>query len=139
MKDRSPSGGYDNLFFSNLGSKRSRPYPPFLPLSEMHMRRRPIHARRQRTVERQFDPPLGVALSAHPQNLTGMSVLKPQTIVRHSFLPILIPLIMPRFVGCARRTGGRSFRSTDEMTDSSRKPACRRAGVSVVSSTFSIR
>ena len=35
--------------------------------------------------------------------------------------------------------GGRSFRSTDAIADSSRKPACRRAGVSVVSSAFSIR
>ena len=41
--------------------------------------------------------------------------------------------------GCARRFGWRSFRSTDAMTDSSRKLARRRAGVSVVSSTFSIR
>ena len=42
-------------------------------------------------------------------------------------------------VGCARRFGWRSFRSTDAMTDNSRKLARRRAGVSVVSSTFSIR
>jgi hypothetical protein len=33
----------------------------------------------------------------------------------------------------------RSFRSADVITDSSRTPACRRAGVSVVSSAFSIR
>ena len=42
-------------------------------------------------------------------------------------------------VGCTRRLGERSFRSTDAMTDNSRKLARRRAGVSVVSSTFSIR
>ena len=42
-------------------------------------------------------------------------------------------------VGCTRRLGERSFRRTDAMTDNSRKLARRRAGVSVVSSTFSIR
>jgi hypothetical protein len=42
-------------------------------------------------------------------------------------------------VGCTRRLGERTFRSTDSMTDNSRKLARRRAGVSVVSSTFSIR
>jgi hypothetical protein len=42
-------------------------------------------------------------------------------------------------VSCARWFGGRSFRSADAMIDNSRKAARRRAGVSVVSSTFSIR
>jgi len=42
--------------------------------------------------------------------------------------------------GCGRgRFGGRSFRITDAMADSSRKLAFRRAGVSVLSSAFSIR
>ena len=44
---RSPPCGHNKLFTSELDSKRSRPHLPFLPLLEMHMRRRPIHARRQ--------------------------------------------------------------------------------------------
>jgi hypothetical protein len=40
---------------------------------------------------------------------------------------------------CVRRFGGRSFRSADAIVDSSLKLARRRAGVSVVSSAFSIR
>jgi hypothetical protein len=47
--------------------------------------------------------------------------------------------VLATCMGCARRLGERSFRSTDAMTDNSRKLARRRAGVSVVSSTFSIR
>jgi hypothetical protein len=48
------------------------------------MRRRPIHARRQRAIERQYDSSLGVALSAHSQNLSGMSVLQRQKIIHDS-------------------------------------------------------
>jgi hypothetical protein len=47
--------------------------------------------------------------------------------------------VIRSWLGCTRRLGERSFRSTDAMTDNSRKLARRRAGVSVVSSTFSIR
>ena len=83
-KRRSPPCGHNKLFSSQLDSKRSRLYPPFLPLSEMHMRRRPIHVRRQRAIERQYDLSLGVALSAHPQNFSGMSVLQPQKIIHDS-------------------------------------------------------
>ena len=63
---RSPPCGHNTLFASYLDSKRSRPYLPFLPLSEMHMRRRPMHARRQRAIERQCDLSIGVSLSVHP-------------------------------------------------------------------------
>ena len=63
---RSPPCGHNTLFASYLNSKRSRPYLPFLPLSEMHMRRRPMHARRQRAIERQCDLSIGVSLSVHP-------------------------------------------------------------------------
>ena len=51
-------------------------------------------------------------------------------------------IVGPQFAACvgrAHRFSWRSFRSTDAMTDNSRKLARRRARVSVVSSTFSIR
>src|SRR5271166_5597803 len=80
----SPACVHNELFTPDLDSKRSRPHPPFLPLSEMHMRRRPVHARRQRAIERQYDPSLGVSLSAHPQNFSGMSVLQSQKISHDS-------------------------------------------------------
>src|SRR5271165_4302135 len=80
-KRRSPSCGHNAPFASDQDSKRSRLHRPFLPLSEMHMRRWPIHARRQRAIERQYDPSLGVSLSAHPQNFSGMSVLQSQKII----------------------------------------------------------
>ena len=51
----------------------------------------------------------------------------------------LVERTLKKHYGCVQRFGGRSFRSTDAMTDNSCKLARRRAGVSVVSSTFSIR
>jgi hypothetical protein len=74
-KDGTLTSSDETLLFANPCSDRARLHVPFFPLLEMHVRWGPTHSRWQRTIDAQNNLPGGIMHSAHPQNLSRVSVL----------------------------------------------------------------
>src|SRR5215469_1731899 len=105
-KDRTLSSSDNDRFFANPRSHRAHLHAAFFPLLEMHVRGRPTHSRWQRTLDAQNNLSGGVTHSAHPQNFTGMSVLKFQIVIHDCFPPLANTICATvGFQACASATG----------------------------------